>query len=56
MIVYVGYILGDYAHAVCMGLDKSKVQKRLNSYPTKRPKWVDEYELLDNKTVELDCD
>ena len=56
MKVYVGYVLGDYSHALCIGLDKSSVEKKLKSYPTKRTKWVEEYELNKNKVVELDCD
>lgn len=56
MKVYIGYILGDYSCAVCMGLDENSVQKRLNSIPTNRPKWIEEYELNKNDVVELDCD
>lgn len=57
MKVYVGYILGDYAIAACMGLKESAVEDRLKSYPTKRTKWVEEYELDDpNEVIELDCD
>ena len=56
MKIYVGYVLGDYAHALCVGLNKQSVEKTLKSYPTKRPKWVEAYELKENKVIELDCD
>ena len=56
MKIYVGYVLGDYACALCVGLNKQSVENTLKSYPTKRPKWVEEYELNKNKVVELDCD
>lgn len=35
MIIYVGYILGDYAHAVFISGNKNKVQKALDDCPTK---------------------
>lgn len=56
MKIYVGYILGDYAHAMVIGLSKEKVDKKLKSYPTKRPKYIEEYTLTEKKVVELDND
>ena len=56
MIIYVGYIIGDYSHAVCMGFDKKTVQAQLDSYPTKRPKYIEEYILDTHDVVELDSD
>ena len=56
MKVYVGYVLSDYAHALCMGLDKESVEKNLASYGISRPTWVEEYTFKGNKVIELDCD
>lgn len=56
MKIYVGYVLGDYACALCVGLDKRSVENNLKSYGIKRPTWVEEYELNKNEVVELDCD
>lgn len=56
MIVYVGYVLGDYACALCMGTDEKAVESKLNSYPTRNLKWVDKYEINSNEVIELDCD
>ena len=56
MIVYVGYIIGDYSHAVCMGLDKKAVQAELNSYSTKQPKYIEKYILNTHDVIELDGD
>ena len=55
MKIYVGYVLNDYACAVCMGLDETKVRKVLNSYEVDS-KYIEEYELKGNTVVELDCE
>ena len=56
MTIYVGYVLSDYATAVCMGLNRKQVQKQLNSYPTRNHKWIQEYKLSNNEVIEFDCD
>lgn len=56
MKIYVGYILGDYAHAVFMSASKQKVEKALNECPTRNYKWVEEYNIKDDTLFELDCD
>ena len=56
IIIYVGYILGDYAHAVFLSENKDKVQKALDNCPTKRPKWIEKYIIDENELIELDCD
>lgn len=57
MKIYVGYILGDYAHAVFVGLKEKEVQKKLDECPTKNPKWIEEYEIKNEwEVVELNCD
>ena len=56
MIIYVGYILTDYEHAVCMGMNKDKVQTVLNDYP-QQYKWINEYNINKNQVVDFteDC-
>ena len=56
MVIYVGYVLADYACALCMGTNKKAVESQLKSYPTKNPKWVEEYEIKGDEVVELNCD
>lgn len=56
MKIYVGYILGDYAHAVFMSANKQKVEKALDECPTRNYKWVEEYDVKGNDLIELDCD
>lgn len=54
MIVYVGYIMGNYAQAVCMGLSKEEVEKVLATYNCCYT-WAEKYNLTDD-VIELDCD
>lgn len=56
MKIYIGYILGDYAHAVFMSANKQKVEKALDECPTRNYKWVEEYDVKGNDLIELDCD
>ena len=56
MTIYVGYVLGDYTCALCMGTNKTAVENKLKSYPTKRPRWVEKYEIKDSEVIELNCD
>ena len=58
MKVYVGYVMFDYATPMCIGLDRSKVQKYLNtnSYWKNKSKWIDCVELNGKEIVELECD
>ena len=56
MRIYVGYCLSDYATAICMGLDKNSVQKKINSFELKIPTWIESYDLHKNEVVELETD
>lgn len=56
MIVYVGYVMSDYAQAVCMRLNEEKVKEKMQSYPTESPKWIDKISLSKNNIVELSYD
>lgn len=48
-IIYVGYVLNDYANAVCVGYDRKKVEELLKTWPQSN-KWIEEI-LIDSKTV-----
>lgn len=56
MRIYVGYCLGDYATAICIGLDKNSVQKKIDSFELKIPTWIESYDLHKNEVIELDTD
>ena len=55
MKIYVGYISYDYAHAVCVSLNKSKVEQYLAELQNDI-KWVKAYDLNKDTISELDCD
>lgn len=58
MIIYVGYVLGDYAHALWMSANKATVEKAISDYKRRggrRPTWIEEYKIT-NELIELDCD
>ena len=57
MKIYVGYILDDYVYTVFVGLKEKEIQKKLNEHPTKKSKWIEEYEIKnDYEVIELNCD
>lgn len=56
MIVYVGYVLADYAHAILMGTNHKKVKEELKACCPTRPGWVRQYVLKDDEVIKLDCD
>lgn len=56
MKVYVGYIMGDYAHAIFMSSKKEKVEKALKECRSNRQKWIEKYDVNDNNLIKLDCD
>lgn len=56
MKIYIGYILGDYAHAIFMSASKQKVEKALNECSTRNYKWVEEYNVKGDNLIELDSD
>lgn len=56
MKIYVGYIMGDYAHAIFMSAKKEKVEKALKECNTDRTKWIEKYDVDNNNLIELDCD
>ena len=60
MKIYVGYMGGDYAHALFLGTNKEKIEEQLakvkGPYKWQPPKWIEEYELKEGKVIELNCD
>lgn len=58
MIIYVGYILSDYAHALWMSTNEATVEKAIEDYRKRGGRcsaWVDKYNVGKGLT-ELDCD
>lgn len=51
--IYVGMVLADYSTALCIGLDKQKVEEKMESYELERTWWIDEYNLDEDKAIEL---
>lgn len=47
MKIYIGYVLGDYAEAYCMGTNKSKVEEEMQKVRkrTKLLTWIEEQEI-----------
>ena len=56
MTIYVGYIIGDYAHALFMSTDRKQVKEALDSMESSRPTYIVGYIIKGNELVELDCD
>lgn len=56
MIIYVGYIISDYAHALFMSTDRKKVKAELAKIPTHDTTYIVGYILKGNELIELDCD
>lgn len=57
MIIYVGYVVADYATAVCMSTNKSVVKEDLAEIDkvTENRTYIKRYD-VGNKLIELDCD
>ena len=57
MIVYVGYVIADYAIAVCMSTNKSVVKKELAEIDkvTEKTTYIKKYD-VGNKLTDLDCE
>lgn len=56
MTIYIGYIIGDYAHALYMSTSKEKVQKELKEIDKGRHTYIVGYIIKGNELIELDCD
>lgn len=56
MTVYIGYIIGDYAHALYMSTNREKVKKELEKIDGGRHTYIVEYIIKGNELIELDCD
>lgn len=52
MTIYLGLVLNDYAEVVCVGLDREKTQKILDTFPQSN-KWIDEYECGPHEAFEI---
>lgn len=55
MTIYIGYIIGDYAHALYMSTNREKVKKELEKI-NRRNTYIVEYTIKENNLIELDCD
>ena len=58
MIIYVGYVLSDYAHALWISANKATVEKAIASYRKRGGRCstqIKRHEIT-NKLTELDCD
>ena len=57
MIVYVGYILSDYATALWMSTEKSTVQKAIDEYHKRGgccSTWIQKYN-INKGLIEFEC-
>ena len=54
MKVYVGIVLADYATPLCMGLNKQKVEEKMESYELDQSWWIEEYNLSKDNVIELE--
>lgn len=57
-MIYVGYIMSDYAHALWISGKKSTVEKAITNYKNRGGKcmtWIEKYQ-VSNNLIELDCD
>ena len=52
--IYVGVVLSDYAVPFCIGLDKQKVEEKMNSDELQGSWWMEEYTLNKDNVIELD--
>lgn len=58
MIIYVGYVSSDYAHALWMSTSKMTIEKEIAEYKKRGgrcPTWITKYNVT-NKLTDLDCD
>lgn len=54
MTIYVGYVIGDYAHALFMSTDRKQVKEALDSMESSRPTYIVGYIIKGKELIELD--
>ena len=58
MIIYIGYVMSDYAHALWMSKDKTTVAKAIEEYHKRGGRcstWIKKYN-VGKELIELNCD
>ena len=56
MIIYIGYIISDYAHALFMSTSMTKVKAELEKIPSHNTTYIVGYRIEGKELIELDCD